>query len=48
MIAKLIQPVVVVCKDVPSVTETLAAGVTVDFDPVEGIMEVVSDGKRTS
>ena len=45
MIARIIKPVVVVRQDVPSVVETLAAGATVDFDPVEGVTEVVCDGK---
>ena len=45
VIARLIKPGVVVRQDVPSVVETLSAGVTVDFDPVEGVTEVVCDGK---
>jgi hypothetical protein len=45
VIARLIKPVIVVRQDLPSVVETLSAGVTVDFDPVEGVTEVVCDGK---
>jgi len=45
VIARLIKPVVVARQDVPSVVETLSAGVTVDFDPVEGVTEVLCDGK---
>ena len=45
MIAKLIKPVEVVRQDEPSVMETLAAGTIVDFDPVEGVTEVVCDSK---
>jgi hypothetical protein len=45
VIARLIKPVVVARQDVPSVVETLAAGVVLDFDPVEGVTEVVCDGK---
>ena len=44
MIAKLIKPVVVVRQDKPSGMETLAVGTIVDFDPVEGVTEVVCDG----
>jgi len=32
-------------QDLPSVVEALSAGVVVDFDPVEGVTEVVCDGK---
>jgi hypothetical protein len=45
VIARIIKPVIVVRQDVPSVVETLTAGVVVDFDPVEGVTEVVCDGK---
>ena len=45
VIARLIKPVVVARQDVPSVVETLAAGVIVDFELVEGVTEVVCDGK---
>jgi hypothetical protein len=45
VIARLIKPVVVARQDVPSVVETLSAGARVDFDPVEGVTEVVCDGK---
>ena len=45
VIARLIKPVVVVRQDVPSVVETLAAGVMVDFEPGDGVAEVVCDGK---
>ena len=45
MIARLIEPIVVVRQDVPSVVETLSAGTTVDFDFVDGVTEVVCDGK---
>ena len=44
MIAKLIKPVEVVRQDEPSVMETLVAGVVVDFDPVDGVTEIVCDG----
>ena len=43
--ARIIKPVMAVRRDVQSVVETLAAGVVVDFDPVEGVTEVVCDGK---
>jgi hypothetical protein len=45
VIAKLVKPVVVVRQDEPSGMETLAVGTVVDFDPVEGVTEVVCDGK---
>jgi|SRR5215469_5235030 len=45
VIAKLVKPVVVVRQDEPSVMENLAAGTIVDFDPVEGVTEIVCDGK---
>ena len=45
MIAKLIKPVVVFRQDESSGMETLAVGTIVDFDPVEGVTEVVCDGK---
>jgi hypothetical protein len=45
VIAKLIKPVVVVRQDEPSVMETLAAGTIVDFDPEDGVTEIVCDGK---
>ena len=45
VIAKLIKPVVVVRQDEPSLMETLAVGTIVDFDPVEGVTEVVCDSK---
>lgn len=45
MIARLTKPVIVVRQDVPSVIETLGAGATVDFDPVDGVTEVMCDGK---
>jgi hypothetical protein len=45
VIARIIKPVIVVRQDVPSVVETLTGGATVDFDPVEGVTEVVCDGK---
>ena len=45
VIARLIKPVVVFRQDVPSVVETLAAGVMVDFEPGDGVTEVVCDGK---
>jgi hypothetical protein len=45
MIAKLIKSVVVVRQDEPSVMETLPAGTIVDFDPADGVTEVVRDGK---
>jgi len=48
VIARLIKPVVVVRQDLPSVVETLSAEVVVDFDPVEGVREVVCDGKTSS
>jgi hypothetical protein len=35
VIARIIKPVAVVREDVPSVVETLSAGVVVDFDPME-------------
>jgi hypothetical protein len=44
VIAKLIKPVIVVRQDEPSVMETLVAGVVVDFDPVDGVTEIVCDG----
>ena len=44
VIARLIKPVVVARQDVPSLVETLSAGLTVDFDPVEGVTELVCDG----
>jgi hypothetical protein len=45
VIANLIKTVVVVRQDEPSVMETLTAGVVVDFDPVDGMTEIVCDGK---
>jgi len=45
VIAKLVKRVVVVRQDEPSVMENLAAGTIVDFDPVEGVTEVVCDSK---
>ena len=45
VIARITKPVAVVRKDVPSVVETLAVGAVVDFDPVEGVTEVMCDGK---
>jgi hypothetical protein len=45
VIARIIKPGIVVRQDVPSVVQTLTAGVVVDFDPVEGLTEVVCDGK---
>jgi hypothetical protein len=45
VIAKLIKPIIVVHQDEPSVMETVAAGVVVDFDPVDGVTEIVCDGK---
>ena len=45
MTARLIKSIVVVRQDVPSVVETLSAGATVDFDLVDGITDVMCDGK---
>ena len=45
MTARLIKSIVVARQDVPSVVETLSAGTTVEFDLVDGITEVVSDGR---
>jgi hypothetical protein len=45
VIARIIKAVIVVRQDVPSVVETLASEVVVDFDPVEGVTEAVYDGK---
>jgi hypothetical protein len=45
VIARIIKPMIAVREDVPSVVEALADGVVVDFDPVEGVTEVVCDGK---
>jgi hypothetical protein len=48
VIAKLFRPVIAVRQDVPSVVETIPAGATVDYDPIEGIAEVVWEGKTYS
>jgi len=48
MVAKLVKPVVVTLKDVPSVLQTLPAGATVEFDATNGLLDVVCDEKHYS
>ena len=45
MTARLIKSIVAVRQDVPSVVETLSAGTAVDFDLLDGVNEVVCDGR---
>ena len=48
MIAKLVRPIIASRQDVPSVVETIPAGATVDYVPIDGITEVVWEGRSYS
>jgi hypothetical protein len=48
MIGKLLMPVIVAPREMPSLLETLHAGAAVEFDLVEGLTEVLCDGKLFS